>query len=467
LDTLLTHGLTFFLAATLAVLFMIATLGSLLRQRRSPGATVSWLIFMILLPPIGLPAYFFFGGRKMRKLSQTKAKIELAPDTPRSPAGGWVPISGNLLGSYGLAPPASGNNIHFHANGEEAFADLIGHIDGARQSISIQTYEMKADDAGKAILAQLAEAAKRGVKVRLLMDGLGALGMSWSLWQLWKLRRAGVAAKFFLPVWKPAFISRTNLRNHRKIAVFDDARVFAGGRNLATNYLGPQPSPKRWRDLSFMLEGPAVADFAKIFRYDWAFATKEEIPAAAVSAPARSSGAVAQVVPEGPDMVGDPLYATVMSALYLAQKRIWIVSPYFVPDAAMSQALIVAAKRGVDVRIIVPEKPDEWIGALARGPYLRDLRQAGAKVRMFTPSMLHGKAIVIDDKLAMAGSANFDQRSMFLNFEVMCLIYSAAEIQALAAWMDTLVPDTQEGGLPVSTFRDTVESVAFLLTPLL
>jgi cardiolipin synthase len=312
-----------------------------------------------------------------------------------------------------------------------------------------------------------AAAAKRGVQVRLLLDGLGALGMSWSLWSLWKLRRAGVSAKFFLPVWKPAFISRTNLRNHRKIAVFDDARVFAGGRNLTTSYLGPQPSPKRWRDLSFVLEGPSVADFAKIFRYDWAFATKEQIPPAPASARVSNSGAVAQVVPDGPDVIGDPLYATIMSVLYLAQSRIWIVSPYFVPDAAMSQALAVAAKRGVDVRILVPEKPDEWIGGFARGPYLRDLKAAGAKVMLFTPSMLHAKAIVIDDKLAMAGSANFDQRSMFLNFEVMCLIYSKAEIQALAAWMDTLVPDTREGGQPVSTFRDTIESVAFLLTPLL
>jgi cardiolipin synthase A/B len=466
LDSLLTHGLTFLLAATLAVVFMIALLGSLLRQRRSPGATVSWLIFIILLPPIGLPAYYFFGGRKLRNLSTAKAKIELTPDAPRAD-GGWTPISEKLLGSYGLAPPASGNSIHFHANGEEAFAGLTGLIDGAQHSISIQTYEMKADDAGKAILEHLEEAAKRGVQVRLLLDGLGALGMSWSLWQLWKLRRAGVAARFFLPVWKPAFISRTNLRNHRKIAVFDDARVFAGGRNLTTAYLGPQPSPKRWRDLSFVLEGPSAADFAKIFRYDWAFATKEQIPPAAQPAPAGTTGAVAQIVPEGPDVAGDPLYATIMSVLYLAQKRIWIVSPYFVPDSAMSQALMVAAKRGVDVRILVPEKSDEWIGNLARGPYLRDLREAGAKVMLFTPSMVHAKAIIVDDKLGMAGSANFDQRSMFLNFEVMCLIYSPAEIQALAAWMDTLVPATKEGGLPVSTFRDTVESVAFLLTPLL
>ena len=267
---------------------MVAVLGSLLRQRRSPGSTVAWVLVIMLAPPIGLPLYLLFGGRKLRVISATKAKIELKPEAPR-PADGWAPIGESLLGSYGLAPPAAGNSIHFHANGEEAFADLINLIDSAQHSIGIQTYEMMNDDAGKVIMEHLAAQAKKGVKVRLLLDGLGAFRMS--LWALWKLRRAGASTAFFLPVWRIALISRSNLRNHRKIAVFDDARVFAGGRNLTTNYLGPQPAPKRWRDLSFVLEGPSVADFAKIFRYDWAFTTHEQIPPATQPAPAGNSGA--------------------------------------------------------------------------------------------------------------------------------------------------------------------------------
>ena len=464
MSTLLTHGLTFLVASFLAVVFMIAVLGSLLRQRRSPGSTVAWVLAIVLAPPIGLPLYLLFSGRKLRAISATKAKIELKPEAPR-PADGWPPIGESLLGSYGLAPPAAGNSIHFHANGEEAFADLINLIDTAGHSICIQTYEMMNDDAGKVIMEHLAAQAKKGVKVRLLLDGLGAFRMS--LWALWKLRRAGASTAFFLPVWRIALISRSNLRNHRKIAVFDDARVFAGGRNLTTNYLGPQPAPKRWRDLSFVLEGPSVADFAKIFRYDWAFTTHEQIPPAAQPAPAGNSGAVAQVVAAGPDVEGDPLYAAIMSSLYLAQKRVWIVTPYFVPDDPMAQALTIAAKRGLDVRIVVPAKSGQWITDLARGPYLRDARAAGAKVMLYTAGMVHGKAVVIDDRLAMAGSANFDSRSMFLNFEVMCLMYSPAEIQAVANWVETLSPSLAEGGQPVGGFRDTVESVAFLLTPLL
>jgi cardiolipin synthase len=464
LDTLLTHGATFLLASIFAVVFMIAVLGSLLRQRRSPGATIAWVMLIVLMPPIGLPLYLFFGGRKLRSVSATKAKIHLKPEAPRA-GDGWPPIGDRLLGSYGLAPPAIGNSVHFHANGEEAFADLIRLIDGAERSISIQTYEMRNDETGKVIVEHLAAAAKRGVKVRLLLDGLGAIRMS--PLALWKLRRAGARTAFFLPVWRINLIARSNLRNHRKLSVFDDARVFAGGRNLTKNYLGPKPDPKRWSDLSFVLEGPSVPDFAKIFRYDWAFATKEEIEPALQCAAVRGGGAVAQVVAAGPDVEGDPLYAAVMSALYLAEKRVWIVSPYFVPDAPMAQALTVAAKRGVDVRIVVPAKSDQWITDLARGPYLRDAREAGAKVMLFNASMMHGKAVVIDDKAAMAGSANFDSRSMFLNFEVMCLLYSPAEIQAVAGWMETLTASVQEGGGPVGGFRDTVESVAFLLTPLL
>ncbi len=375
MDTLLTHGLTFLVASFLAVVFMIAVLGSLLRQRRSPGSTVAWVLVIVLAPPIGLPLYLLFSGRKLRTISTTKAKIELRPEAPRA-TDGWAPIGERLLGGYGLAAPAAGNSITFHANGEDAFADLIRLIDGAQHSISIQTYEMMNDDAGKIIMERLAASAKRGVKVRLLLDGLGAFRMS--LLALWRLRRAGASARFFLPVWRIALVSRGNLRNHRKIAVFDDGRVFAGGRNLTTNYLGPQAAPKRWRDLTFVLEGPSVADYAKIFRYDWAFATKEEIPAAPQPAPTPASGGVMQVVAEGPDVEGDPLYAAIMSSLYLAQSRVWIVTPYFVPDDPMIQALIVAAKRGVDVRIVVPSKSGQWITDLARGPYLRDARAAGA-----------------------------------------------------------------------------------------
>jgi cardiolipin synthase A/B len=462
-DTFLDHGTTFLFATILAIVFMIALLGGLLRERRSPGATVAWIMFIVLMPPIGVPLFLVFGGRKLRSIQANKAKIALHPDAPR-PADAWPAISDHLLGSYGLARPAAGNTVYFHANGEEAFADLIRLIDGAEHSISIQTYEMLNDDAGKIIMEHLKAQAAKGVQVRLLLDGLGAFGMS--RWALWKLRRAGAQTAFFLPIWRLYLVNRSNLRNHRKIAVFDDARVLAGGRNLTTKYLGPQSNPKRWRDLSFVLEGPSVADFAKIFRYDWAFAAKEQIPQPPQPEPL-VTGAVAQVVAAGPDVEGDALYAAIMSSLYLAQQRVWVVTPYFVPDKAMAEALTIAAKRGVDVRIVVPSSSDQFLADLARGPYLRDARAAGAKVMLFTAGIIHGKAIIIDDKLAMAGSANFDSRSMFLNFEVMCLMYSPAEVQAVAAWVESLSSPVLVGGKPVGGFRDTVESVAFVLTPLL
>ncbi len=237
LFSLFSHGLTLYLAMILAVILGVTVLASLLRQRRSPGATISWVLLMVFLPPIGIPLYLIFSGRKFRNISAEKAKIELKPDAPR-PTDGWEPIGDKLLTSYGLAAPAAGNSIKLHANGEEAFADLIRLIDGAQHSISIQTFEMSNDAAGKVIVEHLIEKAKAGVRVRLLLDGLGAFWMS--IWALWRLRRAGGSTAFFLPVWRIALITRSNLRNHRKIAVFDDARVFAGGRNLAARYLGPR-----------------------------------------------------------------------------------------------------------------------------------------------------------------------------------------------------------------------------------
>jgi cardiolipin synthase len=464
LSSFLFHGLTFFVAMVLAVVLMIAVLASLIRQRRSPGSTIAWVLLIVFVPPLGLPLYLTFGGRKFNSIAAAKSRIDLKPDAPRA-TDGWGPIGDKLLTSYGIAAPATGNSVRLHANGEEAFADLIRLIDGAERSICIQTYEMMNDAAGKIIVEHLAAQAKRGVKVRLLLDGLGALRMS--RLALWKLRRAGASTAFFLPVWRLMFINRSNLRNHRKIAVFDDARVFAGGRNLTTRYLGPAPDPKRWQDFSFVLEGPSVADYGKIFRYDWFFATREQIEAAAPPAPAAASGGTVQVVPSGPDVADDPLYAAILSSLYMAESRAWIVTPYFVPNDVMVQALTVAAKRGVDVRVIVPAKSDQYTPDYARGPSLRAVKDAGVKVLLYTPGMVHAKILVIDDKLAMAGSANFDSRSMFLNFESMALMYSPAEIAGVAAWVETLAARSVPGGEPVGTFRDTAESVAYLLTPLL
>jgi cardiolipin synthase len=230
--------------------------------------------------------------------------------------------------------------------------------------------------------------------------------------------------------------------------------------------MGPEPDPRRWRDLSFLLEGPAVRDYAAIFAADWQFVTGHRIEAP-LGAPLAAGEAVVQIAPSGPDVPGDPVYAAIVSAAFSARRRLWIVTPYFIPPEGLGDALALAAHRGVDVRVYVPDPSNHLIADLARGQPLRDAAAAGVSVIRFIGGMVHAKIVLVDDLLAMVGSVNIDPRSLFLNFEANAIVYGPEQTGAVAKWIETLQDQTQKGVLPVSTFRDTVEGVARMLDPLL
>lgn len=457
---------TLFLVGILIMPLTLVVAATIVRQRRSPASSVTWLLTILLMPLIGIPLYWLFGTRKIDRIAQNKPPVELTPQGAAGPDAAHPAMmqAAADLGSQGIT---RGNVLKFHANGEEAFADLMALIDGAEKSISIETYELKGDATGKVIVDRLIARATAGVEVRLLIDGFGSFYVPRRL--LRKLRRAGAKTAFFLPIWRITLLNRSNLRDHRKIAVFDKMRVFAGGRNLADEYLGPKPNPKRWADLSFVLEGPAAAHYEEVFRYDWAFATREQLPQ--MTGPTNlapgSGSAVVQVVPSGPDVSDDSIFAGMLSLIFAAKQRAWIVTPYFVPNEMLAEALEIAIRRGVDVRVVVPEKSDQILVDLARGPYLRDLVALSGVPLLYTPGMIHGKAVLIDDVAAAVGSANFDSRSMFLNFEVTSVIHSAPEVKAVEAWIKMLMDQTRPMDGKVSRGRDTIEGVARLVTPML
>ena len=299
--------------------------------------------------------------------------------------------------------------------------------------------------------------------MRLLLDGVGSFHTSRR--SLDPLIRAGGEVAFFLPV-RLVHFTRTNMRNHRKMLIADDQRAVAGGANVAVEYMGPTPESKRWRDLSFLLEGPAVRDYATIFAADWRFVTGKRIDAASGPAPARGE-AVVQIAPSGPDVPGDPVYAAIVSATFAARRRLWIVTPYFIPPEGLAEALALAAHRGVDVRVYVPDPSNHFIADLARGQPLRDAAAAGVSVIRFIGGMVHAKIVVVDDALAMVGSVNIDPRSLFLNFEANAIVYGADQVGAVANWIESLRDTTQNGVPAVSTFRDTLEGAARILDPLL
>ena len=209
-----------------------------------------------------------------------------------------------------------------------------------------------------------------------------------------------------------------------------------------------------------------VANYAQIFAADWNFAAKDNIAVSPSASIGKMGDAIVQVVPAGPDVAQNALYEVTLTALFEARRRLWIVTPYFVPDATLAEALRLSAVRGVDVRVVVPDYSGERVTDLARGPYLRDLAAAGVKV-LLHKGMVHAKVVLIDQRLAMVGSANFDQRSMFLNFEAMSLIYSAPEIAAVSDFTTALMANSVPNSVKVSATRDTLEGVARLISPVL
>jgi cardiolipin synthase len=341
-------------------------------------------------------------------------------------------------------------------------------IEGAKKSIHIATYVFHPDDVGKDILDRLTRRAAEGVQVRLLIDGVGSHSLKKR--KLKKLIAAGGKAHHFNPIFYRPLRNRLDLRNHRKIVVIDDTIVMAGGTNIAEEYIGPTPKEGRWADLSFLLEGPEVGVYAEIFRLDWEFVSGEALPAPeAFPEPVNNNGdsAIVQVVPSGPDVPGDALYDAIVSALFEAQHRVWVVTPYFVPDDTLIHAFRLARHRGVDVCLYIPRKSNQRLTNWARGPYLRELKAAGAKVHFFTPGMMHAKVLLVDDALAVIGSANMDIRSLLLNYEVAMFIYSDQDIQATRAWIEELAKHTEEGMKTPGAVRDLIEGLVRMLSPLL
>jgi cardiolipin synthase len=271
-----------------------------------------------------------------------------------------------------------------------------------------------------------------------------------------------------MPVIHIPFRGRANLRNHRKIVVVDDRHAMVGGMNLAGEYMGPEPDPSRWRDLSAVMTGPAAHDLNELFHSDWEFATGED-PTPDAAPPDRSAkgGTSVQVVASGPDVAGDPLYESLVTAIFLARRRIWIVTPYLVPDETLARALELAARRGVEVRLVVPARSNKLVADLARASYLRQIHEAGGHVLLYTPGMVHAKAVVVDDGLAVIGSANMDMRSLFLNYEVAVFLSSPPEVKGTAAYVDALAADCVTRLPTQNRATELAEDVVRLLSPLL
>jgi len=439
-------------------------------QKREPVATLSWLISLAALPYVGFFIYFFFGPQRIKRqrLRRVRARASLPP-----PPEGLVPTPdaielARLAQSTTGLPPITATRVDLLIDGSAKYVALLAAIANARDHIHLEYYIYLPDRTGTALRDALVERARAGVQVRLLMDAVGS-GRTKRKFLL-PLIEAGAEVAWFHPMklqwfWKRPWL---NLRTHRKIVVIDGEIGFTGGINI-TDEEDERLRKDAYRDLHLRLEGDVVRELQLVFIEDWAYATGQ--PPLRVHHPAPRRGTIStQVVVSGPDSSWEAIHRVHVAAIHSAQRRVWLVTPYFVPGEAARMALTSAALGGLDVRLLVPKVCDSRLVTLAARSYFDELLEAGVKVHEYGPRMLHSKALLCDDDLAIVGSANFDHRSFRLNFEVSVLFRDkalAAELESLIQGECNLAPRVR-ADRPQPLWRTRLpEGLARLVSPLL
>ena len=412
-----------------------------LLQKRPPVATLAWIFGLALLPGIGALLYFWWGplrfDRRKRRIRRARDVIHVAARSRSAlfdrERGNTEPLI-RLATKLGGLPPMTATKLRLFSKGDDYFAAAEAAIAGAQHHIHLEYYIVRDDPLGTRIMELLCAKAAKGIEVRLLADPLGSR-ISRTLVR--KMRKAGVKFEWFNPTAVARIRRRiVNFRTHRKILVVDGAIGFTGSTNVCSDHSFKEMSDGARRDTDVELEGEVVQGLQHTFFENWLFASAEPLRDRDLETyfPRASVGSqVMQIVPSGPDSEHRAIYSLLLGAMGLARKRIWLIAPYFVPDEALLTALCVASARGTDVQIIVPGASD-WPVVDAAGASSHDqLLAAGVRIHLFGPPLLHAKTAVIDDDLGIVGTANLDDRSMKLNFEVAAVFYGPAVPAQLAA----------------------------------
>jgi cardiolipin synthase len=420
--------------ALLNIALVALTIFWILTIKREPMSAIAWCLLVVFVPLFGIVFFAFFGYQSIHvPLRRKRQHAEVFRGSRHAGSRGTVEVGyeglAGLACQLGSRPPVSGNAVAVYHDGASAYESMLEAIAGARHHIHMEFFIVRADDSGCRFMKALADRASAGVEVRFLYDALG----SWSLNPrvLNILRKAGGRALPFLKLQNPLRRRiQVNLRNHRKLLVVDGRVGFTGGLNLGDEYLGKSPFFGPWRDDFIRVEGPAVADLQHVFVEDWDFSVDEDLSGAAYYPAVSPAGsAVVQVASSGPDQDIKTIRELYFAAIMRARRRVWLATPYFVPDAGVFDALCLAARMGRDVRVLTPFRPDKWLPHLAGRYSWPELLRAGVKVYQYTNGFLHLKLLMIDDVWSSVGSPNLDNRSLYLNFEATCLIESA-EVQA-------------------------------------
>lgn len=431
------------------------TIVYILRTRRDPRGMLTWILTLLLLPFLGLILFLVVGRmpieRKIRKRRKRRRRIEdqlerqtavlqKAHDVSESDARldpdqrKLMNLATRLAGTV----VTSGNQVGIRYDGEKAFLELSLSIDEAKSHVHLMYYIYADDETGRAMSDLLIRKAQQGVEVRLLLDAVGC----WRLGRehVRRLKKGGVDVAFFMP-WKPMRRRfELNCRNHRKLCVVDGIVAFTGSKNIGDEYVGRKAKLGPWRDTNLTLRGPCVTQFQEVFAEDWHFATKEDLTSDFYfPTPERVGRHCVQIVASGPDNPAHVLHQLLYAAVSDASESIEIITPYFVPDQAILLALTSAAYRNVRVRLLLPSRTDSKVVLWAGRSFYEELLRAGIEIYEYDRGMLHAKTAVVDRRWSLVGSANMDQRSFRINFELTNILYDEELSAELYRDFETLV----------------------------
>lgn len=471
--------ITGFIIVIVEILGIMAAVHALMKARTSQAA-IAWVVALITFPFVSLPLYVVFGPRKFhgyiyaRRAGDREIKkvaIDVKDQYPREIL---IPLEDEkipyrTMQKLAQMPFTGYNDARLLVNGQETFDAIFSAISDARQYILVQFYIVRDDELGRELKSRLMEKVRQGVRVYFLYDAIGCYALPDRF--IDELSAAGAEMKRFMSTKRFTNRLQINFRNHRKIVVVDGRMAFVGGHNVGDEYVGRNPTLRPWRDTHVEISGPSVQGIQLSFLEDWYWAT-QQVPAlnwTPEHLPGRTKRVL--VLPSGPADLLDTCSLFFVHAINSATSRVWIVSPYFIPDKEVTSALQLAAIRGVDVRIMVPEKAELKLVNLASFSYYDELLDAGVKLYRYQEGILHQKVMVIDGDMASVGTANFDNRSFHLNFEITIFFADpgfAAEVSEMLERDFTFCREVEAGELGNSPlpFQVAVQA-ARLLSPIL
>ncbi len=450
----------------------------------------AWLFTVYLFPVLGLLLYFIF-GIKRRKRNMYLQKLSADQKTLEHYQAKFSPESLQLMSQHkhqlkqfhGLTKMiyedacsrlTVNNRLTLLENGEQKFPQLMTDIKQAKHTIHVQYYIFKFDQVGGELIQLLIQRAKEGLTVRLIYDDYGSLGLNQQVLQ--RMRMAGIEVFPFSEISLFAFTDRLNYRNHRKIVVLDGTVAYVGGINVGDEYVNKQDSTEYWRDSHLRIEGPGVAYLQNVFLNDWNFCSDQQVEiedelSLKFSDWPQTENKMLQVIASGPDSPQPTILFAILQAIHTAKSEILITTPYFIPNPALIKALKIAVLSGVDVRVLVPYRSDSWVVNAAAQSFYYELMTAGVVFYRYTQGFIHAKTMVVDGFLSIMGTANFDERSFELNFEVNVLIYDEDFAQQLQRSFERDVSQAKQLTMAAYEQRSAIkvfmEKFARLFSPIL